>query len=65
MSKSFRPGSMGAADQKSARRFSIGATIIIVLIALLCYTPFFMSGTKMLIAGQSILLSSLLVFLCF
>lgn len=39
MSKQFRPGSMGAADQKANRRFVIGAAVLILLIALLCYLP--------------------------
>lgn len=40
MAKSnYRPGSMGAADEKSERRFVIGATIIGLVIAALYVIP--------------------------
>lgn len=37
MAKDFRPGSMGAADQKSARRFYIGFAVIIAALMLVTY----------------------------
>lgn len=40
MSKNnWRPGSMGAADEKANRRFFIAGIITIILLALIAYTP--------------------------